>query len=211
MDKLAQALLPVHYETEEWGAFLIEPPTVRQAYLFYHLVPHYETDSFAQRIEEILYDWLGRNPIWNFIQDYLLKTRITIASQIINACEPEIEGEKAGKSEWLKDQDVSHMIAEYRYYYHCDPLQESWPYFLTQAYCLNQLKGEIGLSNLAWYAAGKSEEALNSLMKSAGYYKDGQRAVEEQTEENTVDTAQQVDNASAIAEMAKLYQNTYYA
>ena len=187
--------------------FLIDPPTVRQAMMLYGLFPNFDSPPYKARIQKILNEWVGDSGILEYFSDNEVswKYQIGMFRMFIKSTEPDKEIKEQSESNlWGREESMSLLIAEYRYWYKADVMDEPWPMFLNQARKLTSLKAEAGLANLAWYVSGKSKEAFESLMERAGYEKG--HGMDELPTVNEEQRKIQKDNASAIASMMARHQ-----
>ena len=176
MDSLTQSLLPIRYKPDEERdeVYLINPPTVRQALLLYGLMEFFEEPNYEARIRQVMKEWLEGSGLLDYLEkeEIPFDIQVVLIKALLDGCEPEREEKKEKEDKtWSRDESLSLIIAEYRHWYNSDVMNEPWPFFLDQLAKLDRLKAETGFANLAWYAAGKSEDSLDNLMKRAGYEK----------------------------------------
>ena len=202
MDSLTQSLLPLRFKPDEESeeVYLISPPTVKQALVLYGLIEYHTESNYKARIQEVMSEWLKGSGLLSYLEKNGIPfdIQILLIKRLLDVCEPEQEEktEKANKEDgtWNRDESLSLLIAEYRHWFRSDVLNESWPFFLNQLQKLQRLKSQVGFANLAWYAAGKSQESLNALMKSAGYTKQMPELPDEK------EVAMQMDNSMLIGQ-----------
>ena len=204
MDALTESLLPLRYQPDENNedlVFLVDPPTVRQAIMLYGLMPFADQKTYEARIRKVMGEWLDECGLLYYLDsnNISFETQCELLFALVKSCEPDPEEstELDKSSFWKRDGSLSMLIAEYRHWYHSDVMNEPWPFFLIQARKLERVKAEFGLSNLAWYASGKSEDSFNNLIKRAGYKKE----LPEMTQQEIDNQSIQLDNASHIGRM----------
>lgn len=208
MDPLTKSLLPLRYYPEkddEDGdqdlVFYLEHPTVRQVLLLYGMLPMSEKEFYRARIRLVMEEWLAGSGLL----EYLAENKISWNSQtilivsILKSCQidPDIEKEKS-ESLWGREFSMSQLLAEYRYWYRSDVMNEPWAFFWNQIWQLEKLKADVGLANLLWYGAGKSEKLSDELLKRAGYRKG---FFMEDDLPNEDEQRRQMENARMIADM----------
>ena len=153
-------------------------------------------------------EWLRGSCVLEELESESWDIRVALLYDMLKSCEPEREVEEDEEQEqtWTRDSSISMLVAEYRHWFKSDVLNEPWPFFLNQVHKMNNLKGEVGLANLSWYAAAKSEDALDNLMDRAGYVKIPVGDVDP-VSIDPVNLKQQAENASAVAMISQMYFN----
>ena len=207
MDALAKCLIPLRCQPDSKRKdviFLVDPPTVRQVVLLDGLLPFFAEKNYEARIRAVMKEWLGGSGLLEYLEEEGISWtgQVKYLEEILKGCDPDPKDPKDPTDGlWAREQTLAMMIAEYRYWFHVDVMNEPWPFFLNQVDKLEQLRAELGLANFAWYIAGKSPESYEDLMKRAGYRKGAATESETLTKE---DQKMQLDNASAIGQMMAL-------
>ena len=207
MDAVTSSLLPIRYTAPGVGTYVFRSPTVREAILLYGLLPEWEDPSCYDRLSSVFREWLGPSGLPRRLYELGIgrETCILLIARILDSCQPEDlkkEPEEGDPSSWVKDGSLGLMISEYRHWYNSDPLDEPWPYFLEQARNLESVKSDMGLAQLRWYVATKTEGAIDGLLKQAGFRK---QTYEEMFPDQPLRMPQHTDNADAVAQLGMIF------
>lgn len=191
LDTTVQSLCPIRIDTGQ-GIFTVPQPTVKQALLLHGLLPFWEDSGYADRIKDVIDEWLPASVKAQFDEirwDY----RINIFVQLLRACEPDAETKET--DEPGEPEDIGLVLADYRLWFKSDVLAEPWGFFLHQAKCLPKAKAHWELSNATWYISAKDEKSFENLLVRAGYRK------EQEVEEIGFNYEEELRRARAMAEM----------
>lgn len=167
LDVGIQSLFPLKVEMDE-GSWWVPQPTVGQALIINGCLPYFEDSDFAERIRFELNSWLPAD-LLSKLKEVGWEFQVGIISDLIQRCVPEGEENEVRDGIYERKVDVNYLLAEYRAWYHTNPLTETWGFFLAQAKVLPIVKANIELSNVSWYTAAKSTKQFNELFKRAGF------------------------------------------
>ena len=205
LDDVVASLLPVKIETPSMGVLLFEIPTVRQAVLMHGLLPFWEDPDCAERLRDVLEEWLpkGTSVVLSMVdwetQAYVINTALHTWSL------DNVRVAKDGEIHmWTRGDDLSLVLAEYRHWINPGVLDEPWPFFLVQARKLDALKAEVGLANLGWYTATRDKKQWDSLMERSGFERVKPSSIDPIAEDDE-HIQGQVENARGIARIMMMH------
>lgn len=172
----------------------IPQPSVEQALVINGLLPYYQDADCKDRIRYALAKWLPAKFL-NKLEEISWESQVNELAGLIQRCVPEREDNEVENAIYERTVDINYLLAEYRAWYHTNPLQESWGFFLAQAKILPVVKANIELSNVSWYTAAKSTKQFDGLFKRAGF------KLKEVDEDNGYDFAAEIERSKQLSQM----------
>ena len=133
---------------------------------------------------------------------------VKLVEEILRSCEPEVRpDEPDGDSQWTRPHDLHQAVAEYRHWLGGNPLDEPWPFFLSQLQRLDGIRADHELMNARWYGLVHGGGKVDDLLRRAGYERAVPKAPEggEAARESDAHTSVQDSNAAISAQLALMH------